>query len=102
VSWEWQNGRLVYTRTRKLGGGVIRREYFGSGARAEAAAAEDQAVRQARAAELAQRREEAAQWAEAAASFREFHALTDLLLAATLLAEGFHRHAGGHWRLRLE
>jgi hypothetical protein len=101
MSWE-RRGRLVYTRTRKLGGGVIRREYYGSGERAEAAAAEDLAARKARHTEIAQRREEVARWAEAAASFRDFHALTELLTAATLLAENYHRHAGGAWRRRLQ
>jgi hypothetical protein len=106
MSWERRNGRGSYfTKSRKVGGRVIR-EYIGGGMTGVLAAQRDAQECQQRAAE----REYAA---NAFAQVREQYQAIDALLAALdarcrkLMREeleraGFHQHERGEWRRRRE
>jgi hypothetical protein len=93
MSWETRRGgKRYYTRSRRVAGRVVR-EYVGTGGRAEEAAAADEARRR--------------QWLSERdtlcaldALLDQFHTLADLLVEATLLAAGYHRHNRGQWRKR--
>lgn len=98
MSWEINYGRRVYTRSVRQGQKIIR-TWFGSGPRAEQAAAEDEARRAARAAQAKARRAEARHHAATLAPLIELGCLTDLTMQATLIAAGFHQHHG-EWRRR--
>src|SRR6516225_5223316 len=99
MGWEVRGRCRFYTRSRKVAGRVVR-EYVGTGAVAELAAAAD-ALRQAdrRAASEALRAEQA-RWAEALAPLLELGHIADLLARAALLAAGFHQHSRSSWRKR--
>ena len=80
--------------------GKVKREYGGSGKTAHLAAAvaaeRHRRRRQEREELIANRRK----WNEACAPLDELIAMTDLLVTASLLAAGYHRHHHGEWRLR--
>lgn len=94
-------GGLYYTRSRKIGGRVVR-EYIGGGIHGSIAALLD--------AEQRRRREEvAAAWKEErdrleglVAPIDQFYEVTEVLSRATLLAAGFKRHQRGEWRRKRE
>jgi hypothetical protein len=92
-------GRLRYTRCRRRGGRVIR-EYIGRGPAAELVAQADVLARAARRKEFEARRVERATWDTARAPLQELAVVTDLLVAAALLAAGYHRHDRSAWRRR--
>jgi hypothetical protein len=85
----WANGR-------------VRREYVGAwdSPTAQVAAAEDRMRREAKERALADRRAVAERLAALDAPVLVLDALGDALLAATLVAGGFHRHDRGEWRRR--
>ena len=100
--WERrERGGLYYTRSRKVGGRVIR-EYVGGGILGELAAQMDALERE-------RREEQAARWKEEQQDLDALEALvnelseaSDLLIRAALLASGYHQHNRGEWRLRRE
>ncbi len=91
----WERGRY-YTRSRKVGGRVVR-EYVGAGRVAELVAQLDALQRQEREAKRAAWREVKAELDALEAGVVGLIRLTDLVAAAALRAAGFHQHKG-QWR----
>jgi hypothetical protein len=97
MAWERRaRGGLYYTRSRKVGGRVVR-EYVGGGLRGELAAAEDARCR-------AERKTEASAWHSARTGMETLEAevvsldsLVQALVNAALMVSGYRRH-GGEWR----
>lgn len=97
MSWERRTrGGRYYTRTRRIQGRVVR-EYVGTGALAELAAAVDEAERAQTAARRAAVATERADAETLAASVDDAYRLTERLLSAALTSQGFHRHRS-EWR----
>ena len=96
MGWEVHGRCRFYTRSKKVAGRVVR-EYVGTGAVAELAAAADALRRGDRRAAAEARRAEEASWREALAPLLELSRAVDVVVRATLLAGGFHRHARS-WR----
>lgn len=100
MAWEQRRrGGHYYTRSRRVGGRVVR-EYLGTGSFAEALArgdAEARARRQERrVAEQSAHEEDAALMS----LVEQLVAGTDALVAASLVLAGYHRHHRGEWRRR--
>ncbi|MDB5309436.1 MAG: hypothetical protein JWO38_3638 [Gemmataceae bacterium] len=99
MAWEARKGRgSYYTRTRKVGGRTVR-EYVGSGAAGQLAAAEDARRRADRAADRAARDADREARTAVDREVEAFCTLAGLLINAVLSAGGYHRH-GGEWRKR--
>src|SRR5262245_39804097 len=96
----WEKGGY-YTRSRKVGGRVVR-EYVGSGLPAILAALADTEARRERAEQERAFRDEKAARRAAEAELDGMIELTDLAARAALLAAGFHQHKRGEWRRRRE
>jgi hypothetical protein len=96
----WDKGRY-YTRSRKVGGRVVR-EYVGKGIIGQLAARLDESEREKRAAERAEQQARRDELDALDAPLRELDKLTDVLVRAVLLASGYHRHKRGEWRKRRE
>jgi hypothetical protein len=102
MGWEKrERGGLYYTRTRKVGGRVVR-EYVGGGTLGHVAALQD-------AQERCRREEEAALWNEERDSLEALVApvedlceAAEILYRAALLSAGFRRHQRGEWRRKRE
>jgi hypothetical protein len=98
----WDRGRY-YTRSRKIGGRVIR-EYVGHGPAGELAARLDALARARRLAEVRAAaeadRERRGELDALDAQARELVRLTDVPARAALAAAGFRQHARGAWRRR--
>ena len=102
MGWEKrERGGLYYTRTKKVGGRVVR-EYVGGGALGHIAALQD-------AQECQRREEEATLWKEERDSLEALVApveqlceATEILYRAALLSAGFRRHQRGEWRRKRE
>ena len=92
MGWEVRGRCRFYTRSRKVAGRVVR-EYVGTGAVAELAAAADAVRRADRRAGMEARRAEEANWQAALAPLLELSRVADLMARAALLAGGYHRHA---------
>jgi hypothetical protein len=101
MAWEGRahSGNRYYTRSHKVHGRVVR-EYVGSGLIGELAARDDEARRRQDAEAAARVRQEQAAWKAAAAEQETVRRLTDGLVAAALVAVGYHRHDRGAWRKR--
>ena len=100
--WERrERGGLYYTRSRKVGGRVVR-EYVGGGILGKIAAMEDEYKRRQREEEAAYLIEEQERTVELEKPVEELCKATDLLVRAALLASGYHQHNRGEWRLRRE
>ena len=100
MAWETrQRGGRYYTRSRKIGGRVVR-QYIGTGPTAELIAARDAKARVERTAESAALRAEQDRLAPAEALLAELDALTELLAHGALVAAGYRRHHRGAWRKR--
>ena len=98
MGWEVRGRCRFYTRSKKVAGRVVR-EYVGTGAVAEIAAAADALRRADRRAASEARRAEQDRWREALAPLLELSRVADLMARAALLAGGYHRHART-WRKR--
>jgi hypothetical protein len=94
MSWETRGNPTYYYRARKINGRVVK-EYLGTGASAEAAAAEDEARRLARQIASAYEKEDAL-----ASAMDSFLDLSDTLCKGSLVVSGYYRHHGGEWRRR--
>jgi hypothetical protein len=101
MAWEGRPDctNRYYTRSRKMGGRVVR-EYIGRGPLADLAAAQDAAERQARSTARERLRVIAARDAPAFLALAKLDRLLDGLAAAHLLEAGYHRHHRGEWRRR--
>jgi hypothetical protein len=101
MGWETRDscrGRY-YTRSRKVAGRVVR-EYVGTGAVAELAAAADALRRGDRRAAAEARRAEEASWRAALAPLLELSRVADVMARAALLVAGYHRPSRSSWRRR--
>ncbi len=98
MAWETrQRGGRYYTRSKKIGGRVIR-EYVGAGLKGELAAAADARARAEREAEKAAWRAECERIESAIAPLEEFYDGVETLARGSLLLAGYHRHHRGEWR----
>jgi hypothetical protein len=98
--WERrQRGGAYYTRSRRVGGRVVR-QYVGAGALGHLAALTDALERLRREEEVAAWKEEQERMEDLAAPVEELCEHAEILARATLLASGFHRHNRGEWRKR--
>jgi hypothetical protein len=98
MGWETRGKGRYYTRSRKVGGRVVR-EYVGAGAVGELAAALDALRRRRRQAARAERLAERRRWGDAELAAEGLAHNVALLLNAALLAAGFHQH-DRTWRRR--
>lgn len=102
MGWETRNGRgRYYTRSRKVNGRVVR-EYVGNGVSAELYARLDALDRERRAEETEARRLDWERSRERESQLDALCILTDLLVARSLQAAGYHKHKRGEWRRRRE
>jgi len=100
MGWEARNGRgRYYTRSRRVGGRVVR-EYAGSGFLAQLAAALDAEERAERAARRAAFDAERARLASLDGPAAALCGTADVLAAGALLLAGYRRHHRGEWRLQ--
>jgi hypothetical protein len=100
MAWETRaRGGRYYTRSRKVGGRVVR-EYVGRGLVGELAAREDAARRAARETAAEARRRDRLTARALGDLVAGLDALADDLTSATLAAAGYHRHDRGAWRRR--
>ena len=98
VGWESREGssNKYYTRSRRVGGRVLR-EYIGCGPAAGAIAALDAEDRRLREEQLEKHREEVAAAEAIDQQLKELAELSSLLIEAELLKAGYHKHKG-EWR----
>jgi hypothetical protein len=96
----WDRGRY-YTRSRKVGGRVVR-EYVGIGRVAELAAQMDALARENRRLKALELRREKADLAALDDQIERLIEMTALVARAALLAAGYHQHKRGKWRKKRE
>ena len=92
MGWEKRRGRRYYYVKRREGRRVIS-GYLGTGPAADSAAAGDRLVQQRRAKERAAR----AEFERLEMILDDIQSLTQALVRATWIAEGYHTHRG-QWR----
>jgi len=95
MAWEQRGTRRYYSRTRRLNGRRVR-EYYGSGERAEQAAAEDEYRQALRTLTRDAIKKHVERFADAVLGRLE--GVTQRLTRACLLAAGFRQHEQGEWR----
>ena len=101
MAWEErERGERYYTKSRKVGGRVVR-EYVGGDVVGELAARTDAEERERREAEAAEGRAEVQRVEELVAPVAELGEVAEALARAHLIAAGCHRHKG-EWRRRRE
>ena len=101
MAWERrERGGVYYTRSKKVGGRVIR-QYVAGGTLGKIAALEDEYERLRREEDAAYWKEETERLKQDAAFLQELEAVTKVLATAHLLAAGYHTHKR-QWRLRHE
>jgi hypothetical protein len=102
MGWEKrERGGLYYTRSKKVGGRVIR-EYVGGGILGHIAALQDAQERQWREAEAASWKQEYERLEALVAPVEDLCEATEILYRAALLSAGFRRHQRGEWRRKRE
>ena len=100
MAWEHrQRGGRYYTRSRKVGGRVVR-EYVGGGVLGELATRTDEIERRERERAAAADREEREMLEALDAPFAEAWEATETLYRAALVAAGYRQHNRGEWRKR--
>ena len=100
MGWERRPcGGPYYTRSRKVGGRVVR-EYVGGGLIGEMAAAQDAEAQAKRETERAAWQAEQERYAALDGALTEFDTATDLVLRAALIGAGYYQHHRGEWRRR--
>ena len=103
MGWETrtESANVYYTRSRWLGGRVIR-EYVGAAGSpmAQLAVVEDAMHREARERALLDRRTERERLAALDAPLVALGVVGDALLWTTWVSAGYHRHDRGEWRRR--
>src|SRR5215218_2979239 len=102
MGWEKRDrGSLYYTRTRKVGGRVVR-EYVGGGLLGDIAALQDAQQRRRREQEAVLWKEERDRLEALVAPVEQLCEATEILYRAALLSAGFRRHQRGEWRRKRE
>ena len=100
MAWETRQGKgKYYTRSRRINGRVVR-EYFGTGAAGKLAAFQDAEKRARKATQLRAWQAEQERLEELEEPLEELDGVCDLLMKATLIGAGYHRHKRGEWRRR--
>ncbi len=100
MGWETrERGGRYYTRSRKVGGRVVR-EYIGGGSIAALIADQDAAAREKRAVDRQRLRRARAHVAPLETMTAELDQLTELLARAALVAHGYRQHHRSEWRKR--
>jgi hypothetical protein len=97
MAWEQRGTRRYYTRTRRLNGRRVRL-YYGSGERAEQAAAEDEYRQALRTLTRNAIKRHVNRFAAPDAILARLEGMTRCLTRASLLAAGFRQHDLGEWR----
>lgn len=95
-----KRGNSVYHYRSRRKGKKVTRKYIASGDDARLAAAVDEHRRLRKRMERETLRAEQEAWQATCAPLDQLIALTDLLVKAMLLSEGFHQHHQGEWRRR--
>ena len=102
MGWEKRDrGGLYYTRSRKVGGRVVR-EYVGSGILGHLAGLQDAQERRRREQEAALWNEERGKLQALVAPVEQLCEAAEILYRAALLAAGYRRHQRGQWRRKRE
>ncbi len=96
MGWENRNGKSYYYRKEREGASV-RSVYVGSGETARLIAQLDELQTDEREGKRALARIEREQWQEQDAELAALSKIVDEVTAATLIAQGFHRHKR-QWR----
>ncbi len=100
MAWETRKrGGRYYTRSRKVGGRVIR-EYVVTGSLAELAAELDAIEREERTVVAERRRRHQQRLESADAAVDALCHSAEVLARVALLSAGYHRHDRGEWRKR--
>ena len=97
MAWVVRGGCRFYVRSVRRGR-QVGREYYGTGAEAELAAALDAEKRRRRIEDREATGRRIAFWRDSVEPLDRLAAITDLLVHATLLAGGYHQHHKGEWR----
>jgi hypothetical protein len=98
MAWESRaRGGRYYTRSRRVGGRVVR-EYIGCGLAGERAAQADQEARRIREARRAAERAEREALEDINQRLASYHKAAGGLAAGVLDNAGYHRHNRGEWR----
>jgi hypothetical protein len=102
MGWEKrERGGPYYTRSKKVGGRVVR-EYVGGGTLGHLAALQDAQERQRREEEATLWKEERERLEALLAPIEQLCEAAEILHRAALLAAGFRRHQRGEWRRQRE
>ena len=102
MGWEKRDrGGLYYTRSKKVGGRVVR-EYVGGGILGHLAALQDAQERRRREQEAALRQEERERLEALVAPVEDLCEAAEIMYRAALLSAGFRRHQRGEWRRKRE
>src|SRR5215204_2967359 len=102
MGWEKrERGGLYYTRSRKVGGRVVR-EYVGGGILGHLAALQDAQQRRLREEEAAWWKEEYERLEALVAPVEDLCEAAEILYRAALVSAGFRRHQRGEWRRKRE
>src|SRR5437763_1444565 len=99
MAWEQRSNQTYYYRSVRVGGRVVK-EYGGGGLMGMLAEEFDQEQREEREQQRAQVERERENWAALEEPTRELDDLAELLMTATLMTAGYHRHDRGEWRRR--
>ena len=98
MAWEYRgNNGPYYTRSKKIGGRVVR-QYVGGGTVGQLASATDARLRAEREAQAADWQAEKARLEALEADVAALWEGADIMARATLLASGYHQHDRGEWR----
>jgi hypothetical protein len=98
MAWETRNGRGRYLTRSYRENGVVRREYYGCGPAAELVALDHARFRLEHQLSQRQWEEQLTELRAAALPLRQLCLQSDLLMRATLLHAGYHRHKRGRWK----
>src|SRR5829696_1692294 len=102
MGWEKrERGGPYYTRSRKIGGRVVR-EYVGGGILGHLAALQDAQQRRLREEEAAWWKEEYERLEALVAPVEDLCEAAEILYRAALVSAGFRRHQRGEWRRKRE
>ena len=102
MGWEKrERGGLYYTRSKKVGGRVVR-EYVGGGTLGHLAALQDAQERRRREEEAALCKEERERLEALVAPVEDLCEAAEILYRAVLLSAGYRRHQRGQWRKKRE